>query len=113
MSKVAILGAGAWGTALAVTITRGGTAVTLGVRRVAHLETLRTGRENALYLPGIELPPALELTTDWESAVRDAETIVMAVPSRFARAAIIPIAKAIPSTAIVVSVTKGSSPTRS
>jgi glycerol-3-phosphate dehydrogenase (NAD(P)+) len=110
MSKVAILGAGAWGTALAVTIARGGAAVTLGVRRPAHLAALRAVGENALYLPGIKLPPALELTDDWERAVRGAETIVMAVPSRFARAAIIPIAQAIPSTAIVVSVTKGLEP---
>jgi len=110
MSKVVILGAGAWGTALAVTSARGGGAVTLGVRRMAQLEAMRVSAENAAHLPGIKLPPALELTNDWERAVRKAETIVMAVPSRFARAAIIPIAKAIPSTAIVVSVTKGLEP---
>ncbi|MEA2680529.1 MAG: glycerol-3-phosphate dehydrogenase, partial [Candidatus Binataceae bacterium] len=49
----------------------------------------------------------LEITDDWERAVCDADTIVMAVPSRFARAAIVPIARAIPSNAMIVSVTKG------
>ena len=65
MNKVAILGAGAWGTALAVTIARGGGAVVLGVRRAAHLDAMRASGENAVYLPGIKLPPALELTDDW------------------------------------------------
>ena len=110
MSKVAILGAGAWGTALAVTIARGGGAVVLGMRRAALLEAMRAGGENAVYLPGIKLPPTVELTDDWERAARDADTIVMAVPSRFARAAIAPIAHAIPSTAMIVSVTKGLEP---
>ncbi len=110
MSKVAILGAGAWGTALAVTIARGGGAVTLGVRRRAHLEMLRLSGENAGYLPGIKLPPTLELTDDWSAGVSGADTVVMAVPSRFARGAVEGIAHAIPSTAIVVSVTKGIEP---
>lgn len=110
MSKVAILGAGAWGTALAVTLARGAGAVTLAVRRAAHLEAMRASGENAVYLPGIKLPPTLEITDDWERAVRDADTIVMAVPSGFARAAIAPFAHAIPSTAMIVSVTKGLEP---
>lgn len=110
MNKVAILGAGAWGTALAVTIARSGGAVVLGVRRAAHLEAIRAGGENAVYLPGIKLPATLELTDRWEVAVRDSATVVMAVPSRFARAAIAPIARAIPATAMIVSVTKGLEP---
>jgi glycerol-3-phosphate dehydrogenase (NAD(P)+) len=110
MSKVAILGAGAWGTALAVTIARGGGAVTLGVRRAALLEAMQSGGENAAYLPGIKLPAALVVTDDWSAAVRDAGTVVMAVPSRFARLAVAGIADAIPATATVVSVTKGIEP---
>ena len=65
MSKVAILGAGAWGTALAVTLARGAGAVTLAVRRAAHLEAMRASGENAVYLPGIKLPPTLEMTDEW------------------------------------------------
>jgi glycerol-3-phosphate dehydrogenase (NAD(P)+) len=110
MNKVAILGAGAWGTALAATIARGGGAVVLAVRRAAHLEAIRVSGENAAYLPGIKLPATLELTDDWDAAVRNAATVVMAVPSRFARAAIAPIARAIPATAMIVSVTKGIEP---
>ncbi|HEY1850863.1 MAG TPA: NAD(P)H-dependent glycerol-3-phosphate dehydrogenase [Candidatus Binataceae bacterium] len=110
MNKVAILGAGAWGTALAATIARGGGAAVLGVRRATHLEAIRASGENVIYLPGIKLPPTLELTDDWNAAVRDAATVVMAVPSRFARGAITTVAHAIPATAMIVSVTKGIEP---
>ena len=80
-----------------MTLARGGNvAVTLAARRAALLEALRTSGENAAYLPGIALPATIELTEDWSAAVRDADTIVMAVPSRFARAAMAGIAHAIP-----------------
>jgi len=109
--KVAILGAGAWGTALAVTIARGGgMTVTLGVRRRAHLEVICASGENANYLPGIKLPATLAVVEDWSAAVSDADTVVIAVPSRFARAAIAPIARAIPARAMIISVTKGIEP---
>ena len=110
MKKVAILGAGAWGTALAVAVAHGGTAVTLAVRRRSLLEAIRASDENATYLPGIKLPATIELTGDWGAAVRAADTIVMAVPSRFARAAIAPIARAIATKSTIVSVTKGIEP---
>jgi glycerol-3-phosphate dehydrogenase (NAD(P)+) len=71
---------------------------------------LRATGENAVHLPGIKLPATLELSDDWERAVRDATTVVMAVPSRFARAAIQLVARAIPSAAMIVSVTKGIEP---
>ena len=106
MAEAVILGAGAWGTALAV-ILASNHSVELCVRRPAHLEAISTARENTLYLPGIPLPASLGLTSDWESAVRGAATVVMAVPSRFARAAMAPIASAIASSATIVSVTKG------
>jgi glycerol-3-phosphate dehydrogenase (NAD(P)+) len=110
MSKVAILGAGAWGTALALTLARGGCAVVLCVRRSAHFEAIRASGENSIHLPGIKLPTKLGITGDWDAAVRDATTVVMAVPSHYARAAITTVAHAIPADATVVSVTKGIEP---
>jgi len=107
MAEVAILGAGAWGTALAVLLARNAHTTVLCVRRQAQLEALRDRRENAAHLPGVELPAELELTTDWSAAVRDAAIVVMAVPSRYARAAVAPIAGAIPASATIASVTKG------
>jgi glycerol-3-phosphate dehydrogenase (NAD(P)+) len=110
MSKVTILGAGAWGTALAITLAKGRHAVTLAVRRPAQLAAIRAAGANAAYLPGVAIAPAIALTGDWAAAVHSAETIVMAVPSRFARAAIAPIVRAIPAAAALVSVTKGIEP---
>jgi glycerol-3-phosphate dehydrogenase (NAD(P)+) len=107
MAEAAILGAGAWGTALAVILARNDHSAVLCVRRRSHLEAMRSAHENAVHLRGIPLPASLELSSDWESAVRDAATVVMAVPSRFARAAVAPIAAAIAPSATIVSVAKG------
>jgi len=107
MAEVAILGAGAWGTALAVILARNAHATTLCVRRPTQLAALLARRENVAHLPGVELPPALALTADWPAAVRGAATIVLAVPSRFARAALAPLTSSLPAGAIIVSVVKG------
>lgn len=106
-SRIAILGAGAWGTALGVTLARSGRAVTLAIRRRTQLEALRSAAENAAYLPGVAIPPNLALTNDWLAAVSGAATVVMAVPSRMARAAFAPVAPAIARDATILSVTKG------
>lgn len=107
MANVAIVGAGAFGTALAVILTGAGHRVMLCVRRHAHLEQMRAAGENAAYLPGVVLPGALELTDQWIEAVSAAKFVVMAVPSRFARATVAPVARAIRADAVIISVTKG------
>ena len=107
MADVAMLGAGAFGTALAIHLARTGHQVVLCTRRSAHLEQMRTAGENAAYLPGVALPPTLELTDQWAEVVSGAKTLVMAVPSRFARATFAPIAHQIPPEATLISVTKG------
>ncbi|HEX4211509.1 MAG TPA: NAD(P)H-dependent glycerol-3-phosphate dehydrogenase [Candidatus Binataceae bacterium] len=105
--KVVVLGAGAWGTALAIVLARGDHDVTLCPRRLEQYLELNTTRENIAYLPGIRLPPALRLDTDWRAALREAATVVMAIPSRYARDTLASVADAIPSSARIVSVTKG------
>jgi glycerol-3-phosphate dehydrogenase (NAD(P)+) len=105
--SVVILGAGAWGSALAITLARGGHKVMLCPRRSEHCAELSAARENRAYLPGVALPASLGLSADWPTAVREAATVVMAVPSSYARATLAPVAEAIPSTATIVSVTKG------
>lgn len=107
MSAVAILGAGAWGTALAVTLSARGHRVTLAVRRPDQLAAMRAAGANTTYLPEVRLPRELELTGEWQNAVGAADYILIAVPSRHARDTLEPIAKAIPVAAAVVSVTKG------
>lgn len=106
-ARIAILGAGAWGTALAVVLARAGRRVTLCVRRREHLDAIRSAHENAAYLPGIAIPSQVELSGDWSAAAAGAGAIVLAVPSRHARAAVAQIAAAIRRDALLISTTKG------
>ncbi|GAB4176882.1 MAG: NAD(P)H-dependent glycerol-3-phosphate dehydrogenase [Wenzhouxiangellaceae bacterium] len=78
---VAVLGAGSWGTALAIQLARTGNAVRLWARDASHIETMRRERENARFLPGIQLPDAIEPVADLEQACADADRLLVAVPS--------------------------------
>ncbi|MDB5044140.1 MAG: glycerol-3-phosphate dehydrogenase [Deinococcus sp.] len=81
MSGLVVLGAGGWGTALAVNGARTGQAVTLWARRPDFAARLAEVRENREYLPGILLPDAVRLTSDLREAVAGAEWALMVVPS--------------------------------
>jgi glycerol-3-phosphate dehydrogenase (NAD(P)+) len=107
MSTIAVLGAGAWGTALAVGLARGGHRVTLCARRDDHVAAMRTQRENAPYLPGVALPQSIEVNDRWAESAGASEAVLMAVPSRFARAAMRPVGPALGADAMLISVTKG------
>ncbi|HVN27700.1 MAG TPA: NAD(P)H-dependent glycerol-3-phosphate dehydrogenase, partial [Candidatus Binataceae bacterium] len=105
--RIAVLGAGAWGTALAVLLARGGRRVTLCARRAEQCDAIRVGRENSAYLPGVAIPDQLRLSADWSGVVRNADTVVMTVPSRHARASLIPVTHEIRPGTLLVSATKG------
>lgn len=81
MNKVAMIGAGSWGTALALLLARKGCPVWLWDRDSAHIEQLARDRENKRYQPGHPFPECLEVTERLEEAVRDADCVVMVVPS--------------------------------
>jgi glycerol-3-phosphate dehydrogenase (NAD(P)+) len=83
--RISIIGAGAWGTALAL-IAAKRHDVTLHAHRHAHIEALRASRENTRYLPGFALPPSISLTSDLDEAAREAELIVIATPMSGLRA---------------------------
>lgn len=102
--KVTVLGAGAWGTALAQILHQNGNSVTLWGRSSEQIESLKnTGRHEA-YLPGIDLPRDWTLTSDWSTAIEEADCLVVAVPSRSLRQ----LTAALKGyKGIVVSVTKG------
>ncbi|HVA39772.1 MAG TPA: NAD(P)H-dependent glycerol-3-phosphate dehydrogenase [Candidatus Binataceae bacterium] len=107
MSTIAVLGAGAWGTALTVGLARTAHRVTLCARRADHVAAMRARRENADYLPGVALPESIELSDRWAEAAEASDAVVMAVPSRFARAAMTPVGPAFGAGAMLISVTKG------
>jgi len=80
--NITILGAGAWGTALATLLHEGNHRVTLWDYQPAHLDEMRRTARNEVFLPGISLPPNLLYEADAHHAIRGAEMIVTAVPSR-------------------------------
>jgi glycerol-3-phosphate dehydrogenase (NAD(P)+) len=84
--KISVLGAGAWGTALARLLQQGPNQVTLWGHTPVWIEEIRQTRRNERFLRGIELPRELELESDFAAAIADAECIVVAVPSQHFRA---------------------------
>ena len=82
MSKVAVFGAGSWGTAFSIVLADGGNDVTLWARREEVADAINSSRENAEYLHGIELPPTVSATHDVEKAAHDADVVIFATPSQ-------------------------------
>jgi glycerol-3-phosphate dehydrogenase (NAD(P)+) len=82
MDSVAILGAGAWGTALAVHLARGAASpqVRLWARDAAQARALASVRENARYLPGVALPAGVSVTAELDRAVAGAALVAVATP---------------------------------
>ena len=79
--KVAVLGAGSWGTALASLLARNGYQTTLWGRNAAQVDSINTHHENTRYLPGIVLPENLKASTDLAATVTDADFILVVTPS--------------------------------
>ncbi len=79
-TRVAVIGAGSWGTAVAALLAPHAD-VTLWAREPTLADCLDTRHENARYLPGVALPESLRATTDLEDACRDADVVVLGVPS--------------------------------
>lgn len=106
--EAAVIGAGSWGTALAIQLARAGHAVTLWARDPAHVREMSETRENKRYLPGVHLPAPLSPTADLEQAMHaGARLVVCAVPSHAVRETMsMTAAHAGPET-VLVSATKG------
>lgn len=102
--NVAVLGAGAWGTALALVLERALHDVTLWGHDAEHLAEMQRSSANERYLPGIKLPSTWRFEPDLARAISGAEAIVVAVPSKAFRAVTTALKD---SSGVVVSVTKG------
>lgn len=105
--KTTVVGGGAWGTALASQCARAGLPVRLWVREPEVVESVNDRRENARFLPGVELPAGLRATGRLEEALADAEVVLVVVPSEFCRASYRQLHGLAPAGAILVSATKG------
>lgn len=85
IERIAVLGAGAWGSALAIAALRAGRAVTLWSRNPEQAALLAESRVNGRYLPGIELPPAIAVTSELRDTL-DADALLLTVPAQELRA---------------------------
>jgi glycerol-3-phosphate dehydrogenase (NAD(P)+) len=86
MMRITILGAGSWGTTLAILLHQKHQNVTLWAHRAPHADEIRSARENRRLLPGVPIPEGIAITSDIEPAVHGARVIVTAIPSQFLRA---------------------------
>src|SRR5256884_8183382 len=88
MTKIAILGAGSWGTALAIVLSRSRKPheISLWVRNAGLAESIRRDRENKAYLPGLKLPESVRVHSQMETALSGTQIILGAMPSAHARA---------------------------
>jgi len=109
-AQVAVLGAGSWGTALAALIARHGHAVVLWGRDAAVIEAIDRRHENPHYLPGIVLPDTLRATTDLAASLRDADLVLVVVPSHAFTQTLHALAPLRPARAGVAWATKGFEP---
>ena len=105
--RVAVLGAGGWGTALAVHLARAGHEALLWGRDQALVADMQRDRVNAVYLRDIAFPERLDVTASLDEALAGAELVVSAVPSHGTRSIIHTASPLIRPGAIVVSATKG------
>ena len=85
MTSLAIIGAGSWGTALAIVLASRFERIRLWVREADLAGRMCSTRVNDVFLPGFSLPSNVEATADLEYALKDAEVVIGVMPSRFAR----------------------------
>ena len=107
LRRVAIVGAGAWGTGLAIALARAGVEVELGCRTAEQARRLTRTRVNDRYLPGITLPEVVSVTTAERLALDRADIVCFAVPALALPDAVEAHAGAIPARAGVLVVSKG------
>ncbi len=105
--KIAVIGGGSWGTALARLIANKGHEVSLWVYEEEVLQAICLRHDNTLYLPGFSLPMTLTPSQDMEAVLQKARCVLFAVPSQYARGILDQMAPFIHENVPIVSATKG------
>jgi glycerol-3-phosphate dehydrogenase (NAD(P)+) len=96
VKRLAVIGGGAWGSALASVATRAGAGVALWARDPDVVAAINQRHENPVYLPGIALDPGVAATTDAAAAVAGADAALIVVPAQFLRGALEMLAPLLP-----------------
>jgi glycerol-3-phosphate dehydrogenase (NAD(P)+) len=107
MGTVSVIGAGAWGTALAVQAARMNHPVTMWALEADVVADINERNANSLYLGGAKLPKLVRATSDMAEAVADAELVILVPPSKHLRSIATKVAKSVPTGAIVAVASKG------
>lgn len=108
MSRIAVMGSGAWGTAIAISLARrGGHNIVLWSHAAEVAATMSERRENTSFLPGIELPASISITASIPVALESAEIVVSVMPSQFVRSSYSEFVPHLRSGQLLVSATKG------
>lgn len=110
MSRVAVLGAGSWGTSLAIVLAENGHDTLLWTHRKEQAEEISNQHRNAKYLPETILPENLNATDDMEKAISHAEIVVMAVPTKGIRETCKKMLKTLDKKVLFIHVSKGIEP---
>ncbi len=107
MAKISVLGAGSWGTALAILLHTNGHEVTIWSALEAEVAMLNERREHESKLPGVKIPEDIKITTDLEGSLENPDVAVLAVPSPFTRSTAHQMAPYVNDGQIIVNVAKG------
>jgi len=107
IKRVAILGAGGMGTALALLFERRGVAAQLWARSRENAEAMAGSRENSRHLPGVAIPESIAITANACDATAAADLIVVAIPSFYLRSTLATLADRLPKNVPILSVVKG------
>ena len=107
MKNIAIIGAGAWGTALAMVARRAGRNVVLQAHEPEVAAAINGSHENSLFLPGMALDPEIRATNDPAEAAVDTDVVLLVVPTQFMRAVLTGLSGNLPSGVPVVICAKG------
>lgn len=106
-ASIAVLGAGSWGTALALVLLENGHQVNLWMKRREQLQEIKETRENSRYLPGVKIPEAMQLFTSLSEALEGVDGILLAVPTQAVRGVLKEIKPYVKAHHVVINSAKG------
>lgn len=110
MSRLAVLGGGSWGTALANVLAPNFERTSLWIHDPEHAKATAESRENRSYLPGVKLHERISVSNDTSRSLAETDIILIAIPSAFLRETLTGLLPQIPERALIVSATKGLEP---